>query len=337
MLNEKIRCPVCLNSEGGSCTPFFHSSTFTCEICGHYRMDGELCLQVQAGAIDVGHWELSPVQRAVLSHRMRTKSTEEPEKEGDLFAITSEMLDSLRSNAVIPSPTVQAANIVRFIGDYVSRSGELIGRLPVELPAIIGALNRESAIRLIVELYERDILAAGGNTIYRGGRYGAVPLREPADVNLTLDGWEQYESQKRGSFEGNYGFIAMEFGDNALDSFVDDVVKPAVETAFGYELVDMRDVATAGIIDNIMRIRIKEARFVIADLTHDNNGAYWEAGYAEGLGKPVIYICEQEKFDKKQSHFDTNHCTTVPWSTDDAETFRQQLTATLRRSLDLGG
>ena len=39
---------------------------------------------------------------------------------------------------------------------------------------------------------------------------------------------------------------------------------------------------------------IRDAKFVIADLTHDNNGAYWEAGYAEGLGKPVIYICEKE-------------------------------------------
>ena len=99
----------------------------------------------------------------------------------------------------------------------------------------------------------------------------------------------------------------------------------------------MRDVATAGIIDNIMRMRIKEARFVIADLTHDNNGAYWEAGYAEGLGKPVIYICEAEKFEREKSHFDTNHCTTIPWSGDDPDTFRQQLSATIRRSLDLSG
>ena len=106
----------------------------------------------------------------------------------------------------LPSPTVQAANIVRFIGDCVSRSSELIGKFPVELPAIIGALNRESAVRLMVELNERGILAARGNTKYIGGRYGADPLREPANVNLTLDGWQQYESQKRGSFEGKLRF-----------------------------------------------------------------------------------------------------------------------------------
>ena len=83
-----------------------------------------------------------------------------------------------------------------------------------------------------------------------------------------------------------------------------------------------------------MRIQIRDAAFVIVDLTHDNPGAYWEAGYAEGLGKPVIYICEKTKFDKKKTHFDTNHCTTVPWSRDDDAGFRERLTETLRRSLD---
>ena len=153
-------------------------------------------------------------------------------------------------------------------------------------------------------------------------------------VNLTLAGWKQYEAEKRGEFRGNYGFIAMQFGDPELDPFVEDVVKPAVKEGVGYDLVDMRDVARAGVIDNILRTQIRDAAFLIVDLTHDNPGAYWEAGYAEGLGKPVIYTCEKKKFDEKKTHFDTNHCTTVIWSKDDTEGFKQVLTATLRRSLD---
>ena len=119
----------------------------------------------------------------------------------------------------------------------------------------------------------------------------------------------------------------------ARETFVQEVVKPTVEET-GFSLVDVRDVARAGIIDNIIRNQIRTARFVIADLTHDNNGAYWEAGYAEGLGKPVIYICEKAKFEEKRTHFDTNHCTTVLWSRDDYDGFREELTATLRLSLE---
>ena len=140
-------------------------------------------------------------------------------------------------------------------------------------------------------------------------------------------------AEKRGGFDGNYGFLAMQFDDVELDAFVREVLKPAVKEGTGYELLHMRDFGRAGIIDNIMRVQIRDAKFVIADLTHDNNGAYWEAGYAEGLGKPVIYTCKKKKFDEKKTHFDTNHCTTVPWSRDDDENFRQELTATLRRSI----
>jgi nucleoside 2-deoxyribosyltransferase len=97
----------------------------------------------------------------------------------------------------------------------------------------------------------------------------------------------------------------------------------------------MRDVKEAGVIDNLLRVRIRDAAFVLADLTHANNGAYWEAGFAEGLGKPVIYLCEKGRFDETKPHFDTNHCTTVTWSAADPDAFRVDIVATLRNSLKL--
>jgi nucleoside 2-deoxyribosyltransferase len=86
-----------------------------------------------------------------------------------------------------------------------------------------------------------------------------------------------------------------------------------------------------------MRAKIRDSAFVLVDLTHDNSGAYWEAGYAEGLGKPVIYLCEESKFEKAKTHFDTNHCTTVTWDIENVEQFKTKLIATLRNSLNLFG
>lgn len=132
----------------------------------------------------------------------------------------------------------------------------------------------------------------------------------------------------------------MEFDKPELEAFVEEVVKPVVKEALGYDLRDIRDISRAGVIDNILRVAIRDARFVIVDLTHDNNGAYWEAGYAEGLDKPVVYICAREKFERSReegggTHFDTNHCTTVLWRKDGNDDFRQQLAATLRSSLEI--
>ena len=228
------------------------------------------------------------------------------------------------------SPAVQAMNLIRYIGDQISESGQPIDQLsPAGLQSVIGAPSAEFADQLVEELCERAVIRMSEPLRFLGG---AVSFR---NVNLTLDGWERYEAEKRGAFGGHYGFIALQFDDSNLDPFVQDVVKPAVKEGIGYDLVDMRDVARAGVIDNLMRIQIRDAAFVIADLTHDNPGAYWEAGYAEGLGKPVVYICEKKKFEAKRTHFDTNHCTTVPWSRDNDDDFRQELIATLRRSLDL--
>ena len=112
------------------------------------------------------------------------------------------------------------------------------------------------------------------------------------------------------------------------------MIKPAIGE-LGYRLEDMRDAARAGIIDNVMRARIRDAAFVLVDLTHANAGAYWEAGYAEGLGKPVLYLCKNSVFDAKGTHFDTNHCTTVMWNSGAPDQFRDELLATLRRSLGL--
>ncbi|MEE8585458.1 MAG: hypothetical protein V3T83_11455, partial [Acidobacteriota bacterium] len=64
-----------------------------------------------------------------------------------------------------------------------------------------------------------------------------------------------------------------------------------------------------------------------------NHGAYWEAGYAEGLGKGVIYTCERAFFEKHGTHFDTNHHFTVLWSVDELEKAEDELKSAIRATL----
>lgn len=95
----------------------------------------------------------------------------------------------------------------------------------------------------------------------------------------------------------------------------------------------------AGLIDAIMEHEIRRCRFVVADLSDDNAGAYWEAGFAEGLGKPVFYLCcEKDPGDPtrdKKTHFDTNHRHTVRWNPDPGsfEATAATLKAAIRNTL----
>jgi nucleoside 2-deoxyribosyltransferase len=95
----------------------------------------------------------------------------------------------------------------------------------------------------------------------------------------------------------------------------------------------LNDEQPAGLIDNQMQAALLSARFVIADLSHANLGAYWEAGFAEGLGRPVIYTCERSAWDQKRTHFDTNHTLTIIWQAADQKCAEDQMVAAIRATL----
>ena len=111
---------------------------------------------------------------------------------------------------------------------------------------------------MITELIQQGLLSGSG--INGGNANGLI-----ADIKMKLAGWRAYETEKSGKFAGKYGFIAMKFGDPVLDPFVQNEVKPAIKSGIAFDLIDVRDVAQAGIIDNIMRAQIRDSAFVLVD------------------------------------------------------------------------
>ncbi len=231
--------------------------------------------------------------------------------------VSTTWIEAFARDSRLPTPAAQAVNLIARIGDAQSETGEGYFIDDVVDTPLVGAFSRAMFGSLLQEVIQRgQVKKLEQRTIPNPRDAGVL---SGSLFGLTLSGWEVYEQERKGRFAGRYGFIAMKFGDAVLDPFVESVVKPAVREGVGYSLVDLRNVSRAGVIDNILRAQIRDAAFVLVDLTHDNSGAYWEAGYAEGLGKPVIYICEQTKFDSAKTHFDTNHSTTIMWSASSPE------------------
>ncbi len=125
--------------------------------------------------------------------------------------------------------------------------------------------------------------------------------------------------------------MAMQYSNLILSGLVNSHFRPAVKET-GFDLRRLDDEAPAGLIDDRLRVEIQSSRFLIVDLTDRNPGAYWEAGYAEGLGKPVIYTCEVSKFHEA-SHFDTNHHLHVLWTEADPTAAITSLKATIRATM----
>lgn len=109
----------------------------------------------------------------------------------------------------------------------------------------------------------------------------------PGKVEARLDiSLPTFEELKRSIPESQTAFMAMPFGDPLLDRVFEECFKPAVAET-GYQLRRIMDEQKAGLIDDQLRVAIRGARFTNAELTDANLGAYWEAGFAEGLGRPV--------------------------------------------------
>jgi len=234
-------------------------------------------------------------------------------------------LESWHLEEPLPSPSEQLDQIVIWLGENQPSPAESAALKAPAISAWIGAAitrgSPEAGLGWLLEQEKTSELMER-----RWEQNGLMLLR------LKMPGWLRYEVLKQGHVDSRKVLMAMKFGDAELDRVVKECFSPAVNRA-GFELRTITDKQPAGLIDDQLRVALRTSRFVVADLTHGSNGAYWEAGFAEGLGRPVIYTCREAEWKQRASHFDTNHLVTVIWDTANLEKASAQLTETIRATL----
>ncbi len=168
--------------------------------------------------------------------------------------------------------------------------------------------------------------------------------REPMRASLTLEARLWVEEQVREQGAGHQGFVAMWF-DNEMKLIYQQYIAPAIKAA-GYKPFRIDDDTghSDNLVDRILAA-IRQSRFIVADFTCgsikddqgnpvylDRGGVYYEAGFAYGLGKPVIYTCRKNVV--KHLHFDICQLNHLPWT--DGDELARKLRARIVRQFDLG-
>ena len=64
-----------------------------------------------------------------------------------------------------------------------------------------------------------------------------------------------------------------------------------------------------------MLMEIERSVIVVADLTHQRGGVYYEAGYARAFDIPVIMTCKEQDFDNV--HFDVKQMNIIKWENEE--------------------
>jgi hypothetical protein len=315
-------CPICSSPVQGP-REASNWSGFDCPRCGRWEIAADASGITYLFAHEIGGWDAQAARRrSRLSHILRRQ---QPADQSERAKIPSGNLESWHLDEPLPPPSEQLDQLIICIGKNQPSHAESATIKVLEISAWIGeAITLRSPGAGLGWLLEQEKTAE--LIAKRGEQNGALQLR------LTMPGWLRYGELMQGHVESRKVLMAMQFDDAELDRVVRDCFGPAVKRA-GFELRTITEKQPAGLIDDQLRVALRTSRFVVADLTHGNNGAYWEAGFAEGLGRPVIYTCREAEWKRRPSHFDTNHLVTVIWNPANLDKAGAQLTATIRATL----
>ncbi len=143
-------------------------------------------------------------------------------------------------------------------------------------------------------------------------------------ISLAPNGYRRVDELQKYSSRGRNVLVAMKFGNDT--KMLREAIRAGVKDA-EYNAVFIDEVQHNGFITPELLKYIRDSKFLVVDLTHQNNGAYFEEGYAMGLGKPVIQLCRQGT----TLHFDIAQKNTIMWATEEdiPEKLRNRIKATI--------
>ncbi len=322
MKNEN--CPICNTKAnfGGN-----GGYIINCIRCGKYKIShddyDDLVNNPKANfGID------SVEKKSVISHALS--------KNSNGIKLTSYLINEILKNNSLPNIAEQANNLIVFLGNKLNSIGSVYKINDDNLFEIYAKTG------FLIETQEDDLWGL----IQEFSNMGLIKRLDirlnEEELSLTLYGWQKYEELRHSVENSKKAFLAMEFYSEekekkGIDYYFQkkiypDFLKKSVEDT-GYKLENPLLDPKSGNIHARLEVEIRNSRFVIAELSHHNNGAYWEAGFARGLGKPVIYMYNKEIGETEKPHFDVGSDHIIFWEKDKPEEAAQKLKDCIRATL----
>lgn len=128
---------------------------------------------------------------------------------------------------------------------------------------------------------------------------------------VTPEGYAALERLDKAGANLEQGFVAMWFDESLENAYFNGIDPGVVAAGYRPHRVDQRE-HVEKIDDEIVR-QIRRSRFVVADFSGHRGGVYFEAGFAMGLGLPVIWTCRHDHL--QGLHFDIRQYNVLVWET----------------------
>ena len=129
------------------------------------------------------------------------------------------------------------------------------------------------------------------------------------DVVISPSGWKEIGRLQQVNVASGIGFVAMSFRDEFIPLYAHGI-EAGIQAA-GYNAIRVDRKEDNNRIDDEIIASIKQSRFLVADFTLNRGGIYFEAGFAMGLGLPVIWLAREDELAKV--HFDNRQYNFITW------------------------
>ncbi len=143
----------------------------------------------------------------------------------------------------------------------------------------------------------------------------------PNTYVISPRGHDHLDELRRIDIDSVQGFCAMWF-DSSMNVVWKDAIAPAIIAA-GYEPVRVDKIEHSNRIDDEILAQLRRSRFVVADFTDHRHGVYFEAGFALGLGRTVIWTVREDELAK--THFDNRQYNFILWRESNLPKLRDSL------------
>lgn len=323
----------------------YHRIDMSCVICGNLKgmTQGGVNLLQHIGCPRCGN-NVAVKYAALrkLDEKGRRLLSRECRKQSGTYADIGEITINALLASSLPTLSEQIDQVILYFGEKGRGNPEY--HLPINEEA-----TRYALAALLSLPFEHDLGRLGsqlsyvygaGSTMLGGAGYFHDPTIGSGNVlSMTYKGWERYHNLTSEKFdEKKQAFFALQFPKNgsyedlpSLNELYQKISTRSV-VELGIQIWNpLLDEPVGGLIHSRMEVEIRKSLFVVADLSHGNQGAYWEAGFAHGIGLPVFYLCHEDK--SKAVHFDTGPYYRIQWNDQTIDKTVADLFNTVRATL----
>ncbi len=285
-------CPVCKleETEVISTSDAGRLTSYRCDRCGEFI---------------ISNMAEGMVERRQLGPKLSAWIRDRNEQVQDNPKIDSDFLKEIEKTIPNYSPSQKQLILLRHIERKTSFPGHSVNVVSnLDFP-LAWASQAEEFTYYLDSLIHRGLLRCTDGSIDVFDSFAHL-------VQITPDGWNYLDQHAKSSVLSDQAFVAMSFSPG-LNPIWEYAIQPAVSKS-GYKAYRVDAEPHSERIDAKIITEIKNSRFLIADVTEQRPGVYFEAGFAIGIGIPVIWCVR--KNDLEKVHFDTRQYQHIVWETE---------------------